>query len=220
MSRGKKSNGNSDVIEVVEPQTFEAAISLLKPKHQAFVLEYVKEFNGAEAARKAGYSEKGARITAQNILSNPIVSHCLRLFLKERRENSTKTVEDVEKRLEQIGFSDITDIISFTRDGLTMIKESDQLSPAAKAALKSVEFSENLAGISVKVSMHDQIAALKLLGLQKGMFKQGMDLNVMAETYEQKRKRLGLDELSPEEAWDKFRAEHEAKLMEKWANSS
>jgi hypothetical protein len=111
-----------------------------------------------------------------------------------------------------IGFTDITDVISFTRDGLTCIKESDSLPANAKAALKSVEFSENLTGISVKVSMHDQIAALKLLGLQKGMFKQGMDLNITAETYEQRRKRLGLDDMNPEEAYEKFMRENQKKV--------
>ena len=36
-----------------------------------FVLEMLKDFNGTQAAIRAGYAEKGARVTACRLLTNP-----------------------------------------------------------------------------------------------------------------------------------------------------
>lgn len=41
----------------------------LKPRHARFVAEYVKDFNGARAARAAGYSRKTARTIADQLLT-------------------------------------------------------------------------------------------------------------------------------------------------------
>jgi hypothetical protein len=84
----------------------------------------------------------------------------------ERRKKAVKTLDDVQRRLEKIAFPDITAVITFTRDGLTFIKDSDEIPEDARAAIESVESSENLPGINVKVKMRDQIAALKLLDMQ------------------------------------------------------
>lgn len=50
------------------------AVKPLSRKQQVFVDEYLKCFNGAEAARRAGYSENRARQTANDLLSNSDVS--------------------------------------------------------------------------------------------------------------------------------------------------
>lgn len=46
----------------------------LTPKQQAFIVEYVKDYNGKEAAIRAGYSPKTAAITATKLLANDNVS--------------------------------------------------------------------------------------------------------------------------------------------------
>lgn len=46
----------------------------LTHKQQVFIDEYLRCFNGAEAARRAGYSEKTARITASNLLALPNIN--------------------------------------------------------------------------------------------------------------------------------------------------
>jgi phage terminase small subunit len=158
-----------------------------------FVLEYIKDFNGARAATVAGYSQRNARIRASDLLTKRNIQIALAAFFNERRKLAKKTVDDIEHFLEKVVFTPITDIITFTRDGLTFIKDSDEMSEDAKAALESVEFSENLSGVNVKVRMSDKLKAAKLLGMQLGMFRHKVDVSVKKESYEQWRIRVGMD---------------------------
>jgi phage terminase small subunit len=49
----------------------------LTAKQERFVLEYLVDFNGAQAAIRAGYSQKGARQAAYRLLSNDYISQCI-----------------------------------------------------------------------------------------------------------------------------------------------
>jgi len=194
--------------EVDEPKTFDEALSVLNPKERIFLLEHIKDFNGQRSAIAAGYSKKTARSKASQLLTKVNIQKALQCFFEDRKRNALKTADDVQRELEKIGFSNLTDVLSFTRDGLTLAKDSDGLSEEVKAAIKGVKFSENNSVIQVGVDMHDKVAALKLLGLQQGMFRQKLDVSMQVETYEQRRKRLGLDDMSPQEALEKFRREN------------
>lgn len=43
----------------------------LKPKHERFCQEYIIDYNGSQAAIRAGYKEKSARGQASELLTNP-----------------------------------------------------------------------------------------------------------------------------------------------------
>ena len=49
------------------------AVAKLSPKQRAFVNEYVVDFNGTQAAIRAGYSDRGANVAAVRLLSNATV---------------------------------------------------------------------------------------------------------------------------------------------------
>jgi phage terminase small subunit len=49
----------------------------LTAKQERFVLEYLVDFNGAQAAIRAGYSQRGARQVAYRLLSNDYISQCI-----------------------------------------------------------------------------------------------------------------------------------------------
>jgi len=196
---GKKSfwnaSGTQEIVNVEdESLTFEQALKVLTPKQAAFVLEYVKDFNGTRAAVRAGYPPKNARIIASQNLTLLNISRALRAFFRTKRVESKKTVDDIEKKLEQIVFTNITDIIGWTRDGVTFAKDSDNLPEAAKAAVKNMKFTENMSGISVEVEMADRIRALKLLGMQKGMFNKKVQVIAKGETYAEWRRRVGMSQ--------------------------
>lgn len=80
-------------------------IAGLNPRQDKFVREYVKTGVGAVAARKAGYSPNGDRVTASQLLTNPIVSDAvklLRLRLAEKLDISReKLINDVAHIAEQ-----------------------------------------------------------------------------------------------------------------------
>jgi phage terminase small subunit len=54
----------------------------MNERQQRFVHEYVKDFNGTQAAIRAGYSENGAAVQANSLLSNPKI----KAAVEERKE--------------------------------------------------------------------------------------------------------------------------------------
>lgn len=55
-------------------------------KEERFCLEYVTDYNGAAAARRAGYAEKSAAKQACRLLSRPEIMERVRALQKEQRE--------------------------------------------------------------------------------------------------------------------------------------
>lgn len=50
---------------------------MLQPKHQAFLVEYLVDANGARAAQSAGYTARSAAVTAHRLLRRPDVRAAL-----------------------------------------------------------------------------------------------------------------------------------------------
>jgi hypothetical protein len=64
-------------------KTEQSAYSKLSPKRQRFVDEYCADFNGTQAAIRAGYAPKSAQEQAARLLSNAIV----KAAVEERRKS-------------------------------------------------------------------------------------------------------------------------------------
>lgn len=75
----------------------------LTNKQQVFIDEYLKCFNGAEAARRAGYSAKTARITASNLLAETNINEQIRARTTEIHMGADEAL----KRLADIARGDI-----------------------------------------------------------------------------------------------------------------
>jgi phage terminase small subunit len=90
-------------------------------------------------------------------------------FVKESRAATIKAMEVKLERivdtLAAIAFSDITEIVQWDGNQLT-IREPEDLSPAQQAAIKKVKRTKN----GVEVDMHDKLTALRLLGVWRQMF--------------------------------------------------
>jgi hypothetical protein len=67
----------------------------LKGRRQKFVDAYVLTGNGSEAARRSGYSEKAARVTASKLLTNANVSAAIAYRQAEYAEELRITKDDI-----------------------------------------------------------------------------------------------------------------------------
>ena len=65
------------------------------PKHEKFAQEYCTDFNGAQAAIRAGYAKRSARVTASRLLSNANI-------MARVKELATKDITKVEMNRERI----------------------------------------------------------------------------------------------------------------------
>lgn len=81
-------------------------IGQLNERQQAFVREYLKDFNGKQAAIRAGYAAKGADVTASKLLRNPKVAAEIARQTKERFEKLDIDADALLKRAETILLAD------------------------------------------------------------------------------------------------------------------
>lgn len=93
----KKQNKNTPVVTI--PETKEELEKVINPKHLLFSIEYVKDFNGADAYMRAGFKTKNyetAKVNASKLLANTNIKKYVELLKAEVAKDVTdKTKVDV-----------------------------------------------------------------------------------------------------------------------------
>lgn len=84
----------------------------LTPKQQAFVAEYIKDFNGKQAAIRAGYHPARAERTASELLAEGKVSEAVRAAIAERSQRTQIDADYVLRRLAEQDAADLADILN------------------------------------------------------------------------------------------------------------
>lgn len=78
-------------------------------KHGRFIEEYLIDFNGAAAARRAGYQEKSASVTACRLLKDPEIKRVLQEKMAARAEKMQIRQDTVLQELKNVAFADGSD---------------------------------------------------------------------------------------------------------------
>src|SRR5437016_1729385 len=87
----------------------------LSEKEERFCQAYLVDFNGAKAARTAGYSEKSAKEIAFEILTRPHIQSRIQQLRLEMSKGFNITRERIAQELALIAFGDTKTV--FTKDG-------------------------------------------------------------------------------------------------------
>ena len=134
----------------------ENGVTSLTPKEELFVNLYLGEarLNGAEAARRAGYSEPNARRIAWEMLSKQHIRAQIDAYLSE---------------------------VGVTRERL--LTELTRVAYAPWESFVQVKFGQNDATgqpriIDARMDLGAKIDAIELLGRELGMFNKKVDLDV------------------------------------------
>lgn len=156
--------------------TDQTAPKPLHPRKEAFCLEYIIDFNGSQAAIRAGYSERSSRVIAHEMLSDPMVSERVQQLIAERSQRTEITADRVLREVARIGLSDVRRL--FNADG--SMKALHQLDDDTAAAVASVETLEEFEGTgkdrrfigyTKKVKLWDKNSAAEKLMKHLGMFE-------------------------------------------------
>lgn len=127
-------------------------------KEQRFLAEYFHDFNGTQAAIRAGYSERSARQIASRLLSKANIARAIKEKISERVMSADETLY----RLAAIARGTIEPFI--TANNTINLK-----SPEAAASLGLVRsFQEGTDKAGAKLELHDSLKALELLGKANG----------------------------------------------------
>lgn len=157
-------------------------------KQQLFAEEFIVDWNGAAAARKAGYSERTAKQTAHKLLQDPRVQKAIDAAVKARRDRLRLNQDRAVLELAPIAFAKLTDFVKWGPDHVTLI-DSDTLTPEQAAAVAEVgEVISKNGERAYRLKLHPKLQALQqltqMLGLDKPEAKKEFswsDLVRMAE---------------------------------------
>ena len=154
---------------------------LKNARQEKFCHCFIVHYNGARAAREAGFAEKGAGVEASRLLNNPNVLARKNYLDRMAVEALGVTKERIQKELTAIAFANPDDVmewgdtvmIEVEVDGNTervpyhgiKIKNSEDLPQEIRAAIKKVKQGKD----GLEIEFNDKLTALKLLSAQLGM---------------------------------------------------
>lgn len=140
----------------------------LSSKQLAFIEHYLATWNGAEAARLAGYSEKTAKEQASRMLTEVNVQDAI----TERLAELKMSADEVLVRLSEHARGSIAPFLRVTSDGEMRgfdLNPEQPLHLVRRATATTRRFKDESTEYTVTVELHDAQAALALLARHHGL---------------------------------------------------
>jgi len=162
----------------------------LSDKQRHFAYEYVKDWDATRAAIASGYSAKTARATSARLKVNPKIKAYIDLIKGEIAERIGLSKERVIEELSRIAFARAADLYEDWKT-LADFQQVKEANPETLVAVKSIEFKPGKYGDTIKVTMHDKLAAnqaiLKAMGWNE---PERVEVDTSAATQREKQKEL------------------------------
>jgi phage terminase small subunit len=140
----------------------------LRPRQLKFVQEYLVDMSPRNAALRAGLSQSptGASSVARNMLRDPEVRTAIDAALAEGLYARAALHERIVQETSAIAFYDIGEFVR-VRGNTVTLTDTDELTDDQRKAVKSYKQTSGKVE-SLEVTMHDKVAALKLLDQLNG----------------------------------------------------
>jgi phage terminase small subunit len=151
----------------------------LTGKRRAFTIEYAKDFNGTQAAIRAGYAVKGARVTASRLLTNANI----RAAIEEEYKKRGKSLDEIIARLSSQAEASIGDFVIINPDGDRIVFDPDAIKNMghlikrikANTTVRYTEKGDQLEYTSLDLTLYDGQKALDILGKHSGMLTEKVE---------------------------------------------
>jgi phage terminase small subunit len=149
-------------------------------KQRVFIEEYLKCWIGAEAARRSGYSARGARVTASKLLTNPNILAAIQQRISEK----AMSADEVLLRLGEHARGDMGDFLdigsmAFQVDlnkakemGLTHLIRKARMRTTTTLSKDGVETETH----DIEIELYDAQDALVTIGKHHGLFADKTDI--------------------------------------------
>lgn len=126
----------------------------LTAKQQAFVIEYLVDLNATQAAIRAGYSKRGAKDQAWQLMQRPEIAAAIKEAMEARNKRAQVDSDYVLQRLTAIDQMDLAEIHG----------EDGKLLPIRQWPIIWRQMVKEVDMKSGKVKFHDKLKALELIG--------------------------------------------------------
>ncbi|HEV2303168.1 MAG TPA: terminase small subunit [Stellaceae bacterium] len=155
----------------------------LTPKQQRFVEEFIVDYNGTQAAIRAGYSKRSANEQAARLLAKDSVAAAVAGAREAQSKRTEITADAVLAELVKLGFANMADYMKVGPHGDPYLDFS-ALTRDQAAALQEVTVEDFVDGRGedardvrrVKFKLADKRAALVDLGRHLGMFPSKVEM--------------------------------------------
>ena len=127
-------------------------------KQERFVAEYLIDLNATQAAIRAGYSAKSARVVGCQNITKTNIAAAIEKARKKRAERTELTQDWVVDELRKIAAANMCDYMKSTPEGLSVVDFSG-LTRDQTAALSQVTVEDIAGGKRVQFKLHDKRAA-------------------------------------------------------------
>jgi phage terminase small subunit len=154
-------------------------------KQARFVQEYLIDLNAAQAAIRAGYSAKTARVIGHENLTKPDIAAAIEKAMAERAERTELTADWVVDELRKIAGANMADYVQYTPEGAPHL-DFAALTRDQAAAVREMTVEDVVGGKRVSFKLHDKLGALDKLGRHLGIFreKQQSEVKVAVDVVE------------------------------------
>lgn len=145
----------------------------LSPRKLSFVQEYLVDFNGRQAALRAGISEtdNGASSVAKGLLREPEVVAAIRQAMTEGLQERIRLRQRIIEELSAIAFYDAGDHVK-VEGRRVVLTDTDDLTDDQRRAVKRYKQTTGKTEC-LEVEFHDKVKALETLAKVNGDVAQG-----------------------------------------------
>lgn len=148
-------------------------------RQELFVKEFGKDLNAAAAARRAGYAAHSSDRMGYALLRIPEIRDAVQENLRMAMAQCEVTAERVIREIAIVAFANISDVASWSQDGLEF-KPKEDLPRDVTATIKRARSTSSAteAGVTIRneIEMHDKLRALEMLGRYLSLFKDTLDV--------------------------------------------
>jgi phage terminase small subunit len=147
------------------------AFDSLNHRQQQFVLEYIKDFNGTQAAIRAGYSKKTARSKGAQLLAHVNIQHELQEQIKAQQERTKVDADYMLNLLKEDVEADIADLYD-ENNNLKPVKEWPKVWRRGLVSgldVQTIGTDEESIATIVKAKLADRTKLKELLGRHKAV---------------------------------------------------
>lgn len=181
-SQPELTGSKSVAVAPLSPRDMPPDVLSLLPQRQIFCYAYLaSNFNGTEAAIRAGYSPNTANEKAAQLLAEISVQKGVQALIARRAARHAQMAEDVVEELRRIGFGNMMDYVTIDGNGRANVDLSG-LTRAQSACIQEIttEVVETIDGdpetgqpdrqvVKTKIKLYDKKSSLELLGRHLGL---------------------------------------------------
>ena len=143
----------------------------LSNKQKKFIDEYIIDLNATQAAIRAGYSKKTAKLPEYENLTKPNILEKIHNQLKNHKEKANLTVDELINVLMIISFTNIIDFIEL-KNGEIKLKDPKDMDIDKMAAIQFLQTNDTKYGQVQKIKLFDKLKAMEILARYTEIIKE------------------------------------------------